>query len=283
MRYQLKTLALLGGLGVLVVVLGEAVAPGYLGVFATLAVVMNLGAYFYSDQVVLAMHGARELSPREAPELYSMVADLARRAELPMPRLALIADPIPNAFATGRNPEHAVVAVTRGILEVLSPRELRGVLAHELGHVKNRDVLVSTVAAMMAALVASVASSLRWAMMFGLGGGRSDEDRSGLGTLLLILVAPIAATLLQLGVSRSREYLADEEGARISGDPEALASALVKLERAAHMMRYGGEPATASLFIVNPLTGEGGVRELFSTHPPTQKRVARLLALSRRA
>lgn len=282
MRHQLKTIALLGGLGVLVVVLGEAIAPGYLGVFAALAIAMNLGAYFYSDQVVLAMHGAREIDPREAPDLYRMVADLARRAGLPMPRLALIADATPNAFATGRDPEHAVVAVTRGILEVLSARELRGVLAHELGHVKSRDVLVSTLAAMMAALVTTVASSLRWAFMFGFGGGRSDEDRSGLGTLLLVLVAPVAATLLQLGISRSREYLADEEGARISGDPEALASALMKLEQAAHRIRYGGEPATASLFIVNPLTGSGGVRELFSTHPPTQERVRRLLEMARR-
>jgi heat shock protein HtpX len=278
---HLKTVVLLGALSALLVGVGGALAPGQLGLFAALALAMNVGAYFFSDRLVLRMHGAREVDPAAAPELHAMVRELAVRAELPMPRLFLIEDPQPNAFATGRDPAHGVVAVTRGILEILSPRELRGVLAHELAHIKNRDILVSTIAACVAGVVTYAAHAVGF---LGLG-GRSDEEgehASPLAGLLMMLVAPLAATLIQMGISRSREYLADETGARIAGDPLALAGALARLEHAAGVLpSTAAQPATASLFIVNPFAG-GGVSRLFSTHPSTAERVALLEAMAGR-
>ena len=277
MRNQLKTILLLGALSALVVGIGGAVAPRQVPLFVGLALLMNLGAYFFSDRIVLAMHHARELDPAEAPGLHEMVAELAQRAGIPMPRVYLIPEGQPNAFATGRNPAHAVVAVTDGILGLLSERELRGVLAHEIAHIKNRDILVSSIAAALASLVTYIAHAVG---LLGFHGHDEQEPHgSAAGGLVLALVAPIAATLIQLGISRSREYLADETGARLAGDPEALANALLELEHGAAAIPAAAQPGTASLFIVNPFAGAGALMRLFSTHPSTQDRVERLLGM----
>lgn len=278
MRNQIKTILLLGALSALVVGVGGAVAPQHVSLFAGMALLVNLGAYFFSDRIVLGMHHAREVDPAEAPDLHRMVAELARRADIPTPRVYLIPEAQPNAFATGRDPAHAVVAVTEGILGLLSPRELRGVLAHEIAHIKNRDILVSSIAAALASLVTYVAHAFGFLGLH----GRDEEEEHGsdTGGLLLALVAPFAATLIQLGISRSREYLADETGARLAGDPAALASALMKLERGAAAIPAEAQPATASLFIVNPLSGGGSLLQLFSTHPSVEERVERLLRMA---
>ncbi len=278
---QLKTIVLLGGLSAALVGFGSLVAPGWGWAFVALALAVNVGAYWFSDRLVLRLHGARELSPAEAPRLHATVAELAQRAGLPMPRVYLIEDPHANAFATGRNPRHGVVAVTTGLLELLSPRELRGVLAHELAHIKNRDILVSSVAAVLATALTSLANLVQFSALFG--GSHSDEEEGGspLGALALAFVAPIAATLVQMGISRSREFMADETGARLSGDPEALASALARLSRAAERLPGEAQPATASLFIVNPLAGLGSLLRWFSTHPPIEQRIERLRRLAR--
>jgi heat shock protein HtpX len=281
MRNHLKTVVLLGALSALLVGVGGALAPQHLGLFAVLALGMNLGAYFFSDKLVLAMSRAQPLSAREAPGLHRMVADLAQRAGIPVPRLYLIPEANPNAFATGRNPRHGVVAVTAGILDMLSERELRGVLAHEIAHIKNRDILVSSIAAAMASMITYVAQALSFGALFG-GGGRDDdgEEGSAAGGLLVALVAPIAATLVQLGISRSREYLADQTGAALSGDPEALASALIKLHHGAEALPAAAAPATASLYIVNPFGAGRSLSQWFSTHPDVADRVHRLRAMT---
>lgn len=279
---QLKTIALLGGLSVFLIAIGSAIGPGATWIFLALALAMNLGAYFFSDRLVLRMHGAREIALAEAPALHELVAELAQRAGIPKPRVFLIDDPSPNAFATGRNPQNGVVAITRGLLDLLDRRELRGVVAHELAHVANRDVLVATIAAAVASAITSLAHALSFSALLG-GGSDSDEDGpSAADALLLALVAPVAATLIQLGISRSREYLADESGARICGDPEALARALEKLSRGADAVPADAAPATASLYIVNPLAGGARVARWFSTHPPVEERVARLRGLALR-
>jgi heat shock protein HtpX len=283
MKNQLKTVLLLGLLSALLVGVGALVAPGSLYLFGALALAMNLGAYFFSDRIVLRMHHAREVTPDEAPELHAMVDELSRAAGLPKPRVCVMPDEQPNAFATGRDPEHGVVAVTEGLLRILDRRELRGVIAHELAHIKNRDILVSSVAAAVASLITYAAHALSFGALFGGSSqGDDDEQESGgfAGGLLAVLVAPLAATLIQLGISRSREHLADETGARISGDPEALARALLKLEQAATMTPTEAAPATASLFIVSPLGGVQTVARWFATHPSTEERVARLRALA---
>jgi len=277
-KNQLKTIVLLGALSALLVAAGAAIGPGAFWAFTALALGMNLFSYFYSDKLVLRMNGARELPPSEAPRLHAMLADLASRAGLPTPRLFFIDDPAANAFATGRNPERAVVAVTRGLLERLGERELRGVLAHEVAHVKNRDILVASVAAGIATAISSVANLLAFTGLFG---GSQDEEGSPAGGLLFMLVAPIGATLVQLGISRSREYMADETGARLTGDPMALARALAVLHRSAEEVPAEAAPATASLFIVNPFGGAlAGLAKLFSTHPPAEERIRRLEALA---
>lgn len=280
MKNQLKTILLLGILSSLLVGAGAAIGPAYAYGALALALVLNVGAYFFSDRIVLAMSHAREVSPMEAPELYGVVEELAARAQIPTPRVYVIEDAQPNAFATGRNPKVGVVAVTTGILRVLSLRELRGVLAHEIAHIKNRDILVASVAA----VIASAISWLGQALSFAAFAGRGDDEEGGspLGGLLFAILAPIAAVLIQMGISRSREYLADEAGARLSGDPEALARALEKLEVGAHAIHGEAHPATASLYIVNPLAGARGVMELFSTHPLTEERVRRLRSLGTR-
>ena len=276
---HLKTAVLLGALSALLVGVGELLAPGRLPIFVLLAVAMNVGAYFFSDRLVLRMHGARELAPEEAPQLHAMVRELALRAGIPAPRLFLIDDEQPNAFATGRNPAHGVVAVTSGLLALLSPREVRGVIAHELAHIRNRDILVATIAACVAGAITWMAHA---AGFLGGSGGRDDEEApSPLAAMALMLVGPLAATLIQLGISRSREYLADETGAWVSGDPLALAGALERLEAVSHAVpSHAARPATASLFIVNPFAGGARLARLFATHPSTDDRVARLRALA---
>jgi heat shock protein HtpX len=275
----LKTTVLLAGLTALLLVVGERLGgPRGLVVAGFFVVVMNFGSYWFSDRIALAMHGAQPLEYAEAPWLHQMVERLAARAGMPKPKLYLLPTRTPNAFATGRNPEHAAVAVTAGLVDILDQRELEGVLAHELAHVKNRDTLIGTVAATLAGVISYAAQMLFW-----FGGsllGRGDDDEEGglghaLGNLGVLLVAPIAATLLQLAVSRSREYGADATGAELCGDPDALADALLKLERGAELMPYDRAPATSHLFIVNPLSG-GAIMGLFSTHPPIPERVRRL-------
>ncbi|WP_437316032.1 zinc metalloprotease HtpX [Sorangium sp. So ce385] len=280
MKNQIKTILLLGVMSAILVSIGGALGPGYLVLFGVLALAMNLGAYFMSDRIVLAVHRAAEVSPEEAPGLHRMVEELSRRAEIPKPRVYVIPDAQPNAFATGRNPEHGVVAVTEGIMQLLTERELRGVLAHEIAHIKNRDILVSTIAAAFASGITWIAHAVSFAGLFG-GSSDDEEGESPLGGLALAIVAPIAATLVQLGISRSREYMADETGAKLCGDPEALASALSKLEHGVALIpAESARPATASLFIVSPLAGASSVLKWFSTHPTTEERVSRLLSMA---
>ncbi|HLP15418.1 MAG TPA: zinc metalloprotease HtpX [Bacteroidota bacterium] len=242
------------------------------------AVVMNFGSYWFSDKIVLRMYGAQEVTEQDQPQLYRMTRDLTARAGLPMPKLYIIQGDQPNAFATGRNPEHAAVAVTESIMRLLTIDELRGVIGHELGHVKHRDILIGTIAATFAGAISMLAHMAQWAMIFG--GRRSDDDEGGspIGTLVMIIVAPIAALLIQMAISRSREYLADEAGAEYSGNPLLLAGALKKLQARAEAAPMDVNPATAHMFIVNPLSG-GGLMTLFSTHPPLEERVARLEAM----
>jgi heat shock protein HtpX len=275
---QLKTILLLGALSALIVAAGGALGPQWLWGSLLLAMGMNLFAWFFSDRLVLRMSGAREVSRQEAPELHRMVEELSTKAGLPRPRVFLVDAPHANAFATGRNPEKAAVAVTRGLLETLDPREVRGVLAHEIAHVANRDVLVATVAAGLATAVTHLAHVVALSGLFGARDG--EEEGSGASGLFFALLAPFGAMLVQLGISRSREYLADETGARLSGDPLALASALEKLEREAGAAPAQAEPAAASLYIVNPFGALGGLTRLFSTHPPAEERVRRLRAMA---
>ena len=283
MKNQLKTIFLLGVLSAVLIGVGGTLGPGYLYGFTALAMLMNLGAYFFSDRLVLRISGAQEVTPEQAPALHRMVDELARRAHIPKPRVCIIPEQHPNAFATGRNPQHGVVAVTEGILRLLSERELRCVLAHEIAHIKNRDILVSTIAAAIAAAVSYIANALSFAAFLGGGNqeGEGDEGSEGNG-LLLALVAPLLAMLVQMGISRAREYMADETGARVSGDPEALASALAKLAQGAEAIpMHAPQPATASLFIVNPLTSRSSIMNWLSTHPPMDERIRRLRAMTR--
>jgi heat shock protein HtpX len=241
-----------------------------------LSLVMNFFSYWFSDKIVLAMYGARQVTEREAPQLFQLVRKLAQKAGLPMPKVYVIDNPNPNAFATGRNPQNAAVAVTTGILRILNDDELEGVLAHELAHIKHRDILLATIVATFVGTITFIARMAGWTMMFA--GGSRDRENSGniVASLVLMIVAPIAAVLLQLAISRAREFMADEGGARISGKPLSLASALRKLEQAAQMVpMQNANPSTAHLFIVNPLRG-GGITKLFSTHPPIEERIKRL-------
>jgi heat shock protein HtpX len=285
MHNTLKTTLLLGVLTGLFLLIGGALGGRQGMIIAFLfAVVTNLGAYWFSGDIALRMAGARQLEPQEAPELFDLVQEVATAARLPMPRVALIQSPQPNAFATGRDDKHAVVAVTTGIMNLLDRDELMGVLAHELGHVRNHDILISSIAATVAGAITMLARFAGFGMMFG-GGGYGGRDRNGGGfeALAMLLLAPIAAMLIQFAISRSREYGADQAGATIMGNPEALASALEKLSWASQRtpaMRVS--PAAASLFIVNPLRG-GNLAGLFSTHPPIEERIKRLRAMQLRA
>ncbi len=270
---RLKTVILLAALGGLLVILG-----GYLGgkngatIALIIALVMNFGSYWFSDRIVLAMYHAQEVTESEAPDLHRLIRDLTSNAGLPMPKVYIIPDDSPNAFATGRNPEHAAVAVTEGILRILNREELAGVIGHELGHVKNRDILIQTVAA-------TIGTAITYLAQFGFFfGGRSDEDRGGgsfVGSLLMMILAPLAAGIIQMAISRSREYIADETGAQICGHPLWLASALGKLQKGAEAIPMNAEQATAHMFIVSPFFGSG-LSSLFSTHPPIENRIERL-------
>lgn len=279
MTSKIKTLFFLALLSGLILFLGQAMG-GQTGLMIAfgLALVMNISSYWFSDKIVLRMYKAREVSEAEAPMLHAMVEELASNAGIPKPRVCIVPDQTPNAFATGRNPQHGVVAVTEGILRILSADELRGVLAHELGHIKNSDILIQSVASIMATTIMYLANMLQWGAILG-GGRSSDGESSGgnaIGALLLAFLAPLAAGLIQMALSRSREYLADEAGAQISGDPLALASALNKLSSAnAQRPLNNATPATESMFIVSPLLS-GGLKSLFSTHPPIEERIRRL-------
>ncbi|MRR56045.1 MAG: zinc metalloprotease HtpX [Deltaproteobacteria bacterium] len=278
---RIKTILLLSILTVLMVFMGNALGGTTGMVFAFLmACAVNFFSYWFSDKIVLKMYGAREISEHDHPAFYGMVRGLALKAGLPMPRVYIIPSDSSNAFATGRNPQHAAVAATEGILRILSPAELEGVMAHELAHVQNRDILVGTIAATFAGAISMIGNMLQWGALLG-AGRRDDEQGSGglIGSLAMAIIAPIAAMLIQMAVSRSREYLADESGARICGNPLALANALRKLHAASHMLPMTeARPASAHMFIVNPLT-VGGLMSLFSTHPPMEERIARLEAM----
>lgn len=279
-----KTFVLMAALTGLFMVVGEALGGRSGMIFALLmAAGLNFFAYWFSDKMALRMSKARQVSEAEAPELHAVVADLARRAEIPKPSVHVIPEQTPNAFATGRSPSHAAVAVTEGILRLLSREELEGVLAHELGHIRNRDILISSIAAVMAGAISYLATMAQWAMIFG-GFGRGDDDDGGgigglIGGLVTIIIAPIAAALIQMAISRSREYLADATGAQICGRPTALASALKRLEEWNHRAPMDVNPATAQMYIVNPLTASA-MSNLFSTHPPIQERIRRLLSMA---
>ncbi len=275
MGNRIKTAFLLAGMTALLILIGRLVGgrTGMLVAFL-LAAAINFFSYWYSDKIVLRMYGARRVDRHQAPELWSMVAELSQRAGLPMPKLYIIPEQAPNAFATGRNPDHAAVAVTEGLLRLMERREIMGVLAHELAHVKNHDILIGSIAATMAGAIMILANLARWSAIFG--GMRDDEEGGGiLGLIAMSIIAPIAAMIIQMAVSRSREYLADATGASFMGEGESLARALEKLGAYSGRLPLKTNPATSHLFIVAPLSGRS-LASLFSTHPPLEERIARL-------
>ena len=277
----IKTGLLLGALtGILMLIGGSFGGQQGVVIAFIFAMAINFGSYWFSDKIVLRMYNAQAVSENEAPELYAMVKNLALKASMPMPRVYIIPGDTPNAFATGRNEQHAVIAVTEGILRILGRDELEGVLAHELTHIRNRDILIGSIAATLAGAIVMLAHMAQWAAMFG-GAGRDDDEGGGsniVGLILMAVLAPIAATLIQMAISRSREYLADAGGAKISGKPYGLAGALEKLSLASQTMPMKANPSTAHMFIVNPLTGRS-LMNLFSTHPPIEERIARLRSM----
>ncbi len=281
MSNSIKTVLLLGLMTGIILWIGQLFGGTQgMAIAFIFSLLLNFGSYWFSDKIVLAMYRARQVSEAEAPELYSIVHDIALRAHLPMPRLYIIPSESPNAFATGRNPEHAVVAVTEGILKIMNREELEGVLAHELSHVRNRDILISSVAAALAGAIMMLANMARFAAFFG-GVGRDRDNEGGgiVGLLFMSILAPIAAMIIQMAISRSREFLADSTGAKTLGNPLGLASALAKLQRASEVVPMEARPETAHMFIVNPLSGRS-LMSLFSTHPPIEERIARLRAMA---
>jgi len=275
-----KTFILMAALTALFMIGGQALAGQQGMVIAlVLALGLNFFAYWNSDKMALAMNKARQVSEQDAPELHTIVNNLAQRAGIPKPKVYIVENPTPNAFATGRNPQHAAVAVTSGIMQLLNRQELEGVLAHELGHIRNRDILISSIAAVMAGAISYLATMAQWAMIFG--GGRGNDDKGGnpFVAIIMMIVAPLAASLIQMAISRSREYLADEAGAEISGNPKSLASALHKLTTYNKQLPMDINPASAQMYIVNPLSG-GQLKSLFSTHPPIEERINRLMAMA---
>ena len=279
MENRIKTVLLLAGMTAFLIVIGRLIG-GRSGMYLAfvLAVGMNFFSYWFSDKIVLKMYGAQEVTPADAPQLHQIVDELAREAGIPKPKIYIIPDDSPNAFATGRNPEHAAVAATEGIMRLLTPTELKGVLAHEIGHVRNRDILISTIAATMAGAIMILADMARFGAIFGMGSRDNEEGPGIIGVLVMSIIAPIAAMLIQMAISRSREYLADETGAQLAHNPESLARALEKLSLGVQRVPMDASPATAHMFIVNPLTGSS-LMNLFSTHPPLEERVARLRAM----
>jgi heat shock protein HtpX len=276
MANNIKTVFLLGLLTGVILFIGSFWGQNGLTIALVMSIVMNFTTYFFSDKITLRMYRAQEVTQQAAPELYRIMEFLCARDNIPMPRLYIIPDESPNAFATGRNPQHASVAVTQGALRLLNEAELTGVLAHEISHVKNRDILISSVAATLAGMIMWLANMARFATFFGGGRDRDDEGGGALGGLVTILVAPIAAMLIQMWISRTREYQADASGAEAAGNPQGLASALQKLENYSKRIPMEASPSTAHMFIMHPFTGSS-LANLFSTHPPTQKRIERLL------
>ena len=276
-KNTIKTFALLAGFGALIMVIGSFFGEAGLLLGFGIALVFVGGSYWFSDKLAVKAAGAHEVSEAEAPQLHATVRELAQRSGVPMPKVFLSPAQQPNAFATGRNPEHAVVAVTQGLLRVLDPGEVRAVLAHEMSHVKNRDILIGSVAAAMAMGITFIARMAMWGAMFG-GGGGGDRDNNVFGMLAMAILAPIAAVMIQMAISRSREFEADRAGAALlGGDGEALARALLKIEAAAKQVPMTIDPAQATAYIINPLTGrKANFANLFTTHPPTEERVARL-------
>ncbi|HOA83437.1 MAG TPA: zinc metalloprotease HtpX [Thermodesulfovibrio thiophilus] len=280
--HTLKTMVLMVFLTVFFIFVGSLIGGKQGATFALIiALGMNFFAYFFSHKIVLSMYKAKEITEAEAPELYSIIRRLTQKAGLPMPKVYIIDSDQPNAFATGRSPKHGVVAVTTGIMRILSMEELSGVIGHELAHIKHRDILISTIAATFAGAISYLAQMAQWALIFG--GGRHDDDEGGghpIVALLMMIIAPLVAMIIQLAISRSREYAADEEGASIAGNPLYLANALKKLHYASQAIPMNANPGTAHLFIVNPLSGKS-LMKLFSTHPPIEERVTRLEAMAR--
>ena len=273
---QLKTTFLLTIMTIFIMMVGRIIGgPSGMIIALVIAGGMNFFSYWYSDKLVLKMYRAEEVSPDQAPELYGIVETLADRADIPMPKVYIIPNDSPNAFATGRNPENAVVAVTKGLLNLMNRDEIAGVVAHELGHIKNRDILIGTIAATMAGAIMMIASMARWAAIFGVGGGDDDEGGGFIGLILMSIVAPIAAVVIQMAISRSREYLADATAAKLTGNPGGLSNALEKLGSFSKQVPMNAEPATAHMFISNPLSGKS-MMNLFSTHPPIEDRVSKL-------
>jgi len=275
----MKTFILMAALTALFMFAGQALGGQSGMAFAlVMALAMNFFAYWFSDRLALTMGRARQVSNDQAPQLHAMIEKLARNAGLPKPKVYVMPGQTPNAFATGRNPEHAAIAVTEGLLQLLQRDELEGVIGHELGHIKNRDILISSIAAVMAGAISYLATMAQWAMIFG-GGSNDDEGRGNLVAMLVtMIIAPVAAAIIQMAISRSREYLADASGAKICGHPIALANALGRLEEYNHRRPMKINPATAQMYIVNPLAG-GTMAGLFSTHPPIQERIKRLRAM----
>ncbi len=277
----IKTTFLMALLTVLFILVGNALGGQSGMVMAFMfAIVMNFGSYFFSDKIVLMMYRAKEIQREDYATLFSMLEEMTMKANIPMPRVYIIESDQPNAFATGRNPEHSAVAVTTGILQTLSNEELKGVLGHELSHVIHRDILIGTIAATVAGAISMLANMAQWAMIFG-GGRRDDrEEGSPFGSILMLILAPIAAMLIQMAISRSREFLADEGGAQLSGNPFYLSNALRKLDTKSKLIPMDATPATAHMFIVSPLSGGKAFINLFSTHPPMEERIARLEAMA---
>jgi heat shock protein HtpX len=276
MANNLKTVLLLGFLTGIILYIGSFWGQQGLAIALVMSVVMNFASYFFSDKIALSMYKAQPVTREQAPELYRILDFLCARHGVPMPKLYIIPDESPNAFATGRNPQHASVAVTQGAMRLLNEDELTGVLAHEISHVKNRDILISSVAATLAGIIMWIASMARFAALFGGTRDRDDEGGGAIGFLATIIVAPIAAMLIQMWISRTREYQADASGAEAAGNPNGLASALQKLENYSKRIPMNASPSTAHMFIMHPFSGRS-LMSLFSTHPPTQKRIQRLL------
>ncbi|MGV8059466.1 MAG: zinc metalloprotease HtpX [Smithellaceae bacterium] len=281
MGNTVKTALLLGALTGLLMLIGGLIG-GRGGVYIAFifALVLNFGSYWFSDKIVLKMYRAQEVSGSSAPELHNIVRTLAMKGNLPMPRVFIIPEETPNAFATGRDDQHAVVAVTEGIMRILNKEELEGVIAHELSHIKNKDMLISSIAATLAGAIVMLAHMAQWAAIFGGGRSSDDEDNGGgiIGLIAMAILAPLAATIIQMSISRSREYLADAGSAGITKNPYGLAAALEKLTKASQIIPLNANPSTAHLFIVNPLSGKS-LMNLFSTHPPLEERIARLRSM----